>query len=269
MVLALASMLVIAQAQTPPPPKPPRDPLLRRAAALFDTLDFENARATYEKALSVRLANPDEVVEAYLGVGLCDATLGDELKARASFLKALAIKPDAQLEGAEISPRQRAPFDAARGETRGRPGLRVDHVPPPAWMPGAPLKLTAEVANDWQQLCAGARLLFRRAGAPAFEEAAASGPSPYVLSLPPMAEVDLEYFLQAVDARGSPLAQWHSAAAPYRLKVSATAVAEETPLYKKPWLWAIVGGLVAVGVTTAIVVTATQNPDYSVRTKPP
>jgi tetratricopeptide (TPR) repeat protein len=255
--------------QTAAAPKASRDPLLRRGAALFDTLDFENSRAAYERALSVRLANPDEVVEAYLGIGLCDATLGDDAKARDSFLKALALKPDAQLEGSDISPRQRAPFDAARAEVRGRPALRIDHVPPTNWVPGAPLKLTVEVANDWAQLNSGARLLFRREGAPSFEESAVNGPSPFTLSLPPMGEFNVEYYLQAIDARGSPIAQWHSASAPYRLKVTSTSVTEGTPLYKKPWLWAVVGGVVAAGVTVGIVAGVLQNPDYTVRTRPP
>jgi tetratricopeptide (TPR) repeat protein len=268
MLLVFAAVLVLAQAEAPAK-KPARDPLLRRGAALFDTLDFENARAAYERALSVRLGSSDEVVEAYLGVGLCESTLGNEPQAKAAFLKALAIKPDAQLEGADISPRQRAPFDAARGEARGRPGIRVDHSPPVAWMPGAPLKVVVEVANDWQQLVAGARVLFRREGQSVFEEIPSSGPPPYSMLVPPLGEGGLQYYVQAIDAHGSPLAQWRSAEAPHSLKLSPSAVAESAPLYQKPWLWVIVGGVVAAGITTAVLAGTLQQPDYQVKTRPP
>src|SRR4051812_38014575 len=124
MVLSFAILVALTQSPVEAKKPPPRDPLLRRGAALFDALDFEASRAAYERALSVRLGTVDELVEAYLGVGLCDATLGDDDQARQLFLRALAIKPDARLEGADISPRQRAPFDAARGEARGRTALR-------------------------------------------------------------------------------------------------------------------------------------------------
>src|SRR5688572_5552261 len=152
MVLTFSILVALAQAPAVAASEPAKaslkDPLLRRGAALFDTLDFDNAKVAYERALSVRLGSVDEVVEAWMGLGLCDATLGDDEKAKQSFLKALAIKPDARIEGADISPRQRAPFDAARAEARGRPAIRVDHVPPRAFPPGAPVKLTVSVDNE-------------------------------------------------------------------------------------------------------------------------
>ncbi len=259
----------VALLQTPDaaaPKAPPKDPLLRRGAALFDTLDFENARAMYERALSVRLGTPDEVVEAYMGLGLCDATLGDDDKAKQSFLKALAIKPDARIEGADISPRQRAPFDAARAEARGRPAIRVDHVPPRAFPPGAAVKLKVIVDNDWQQHVAGVRLELRRPQEP-WEEVAAGGQSPFELTTPALGAGQVEYYVQAIDARGSPIALWKSPEAPHRVGITDVVV-EETPVYKKPWLWAAVAGVVAAGVAAGVLAVTLQAPDYSIRTRP-
>jgi tetratricopeptide (TPR) repeat protein len=268
--MLLAGVLMSLLAQAPPPTvvKAPRDPLLRRGAALFDTLDFENAKAAYQRALEVRLANIDEVVEAYVGVGLCDATLGDLDGAKKAFLKALAIKPDAQLEGADISPRQRAPFDAARAEAGGKAAMRVDHVPPAAALPGAPIKLKLEVVNDWAQLVAGARLSFRREGQGRYDEVTQMGPPPYELSLPPSGVGQLEYHLQAIDARGNPVAQWRSPDAPNKLKISEVSVAEGTPLYKRPVLWIVVGGVLVAGAAASITAVYLQPPNYQVTTRP-
>jgi tetratricopeptide (TPR) repeat protein len=259
MILALVAVTLLSA---------PRDPLLRRGAALFDTLDFENAKAAYERALSVRLQSVDEVVEGYLGVGLCEATLGNDAAAKAAFLKALAVKPDAQLEGPDISPRQRAPFDAARAVAGGKPALRVDHVPPAAAAPGAPLKLRADVVNDWSSMAAGVRVLFRREGQGRYDEVTALAPGAYDVTLPPQGAGTLEYYVQAIDARGSPVAQWRAPDAPYKLKVTELAVAEGTPLYKKPWLWVIVGGVVVAGVVVGVTVAELQPPNYQITTRP-
>jgi tetratricopeptide (TPR) repeat protein len=262
---------LLAQAPQPPPAvvKAPRDPLLRRGAALFDTLDFENAKAAYERALQVRLASVDEVVEAYLGVGLCDATLGDLDGAKKAFLQALAVKPDAQLEGADISPRQRAPFDTARAEAASKGVMRIDHVPPAAALPGAPIKLKVEVVNDWAALVAGVRLSFRREGQGRYDEVTHMGPSPYELSLPPAGAGILEYHLQAIDARGNPVAQWRSPEEPNKLNISeVSAVAEGPPLYKRPVLWIIIGSVVVAGAAASITAVALQPPNYQVTTRP-
>jgi tetratricopeptide (TPR) repeat protein len=265
MVLTFSILVALAQAPAPAVVKPLKDPLLRRGAALFDALDFDNARAAYERALTVRLGSVDEVVEAWLGVGLCDATLGDDEKAKQAFLKALAIKPDAQLEGADISPRQRAPFDAARAEARGRPAIRVDHVPP-RMLPGAPATLVIKIDSDWQQLVAGARLVFRREGQ-AWEEVAENGASPFTLTMPPLGAGAVEYYVQAIDARGSPVALWRSPEAPHRLKLNEPGAEDGTAFYKRPWLWIAIGGAVVAGVAAGVIATQTQAPDYSVTTR--
>jgi len=267
MIVALLSLTLLTQA--PPPAKVTRDPLLRRGAALFDTLDFENAKASYERALQVRLASVEEVTEAYLGVGLCEATLGNNAAAKQAFLKALAMKPDAQLEGADISPRQRAPFDAARAEAGGKPALRVDHAPPQVAAPGSPLKLRADVVNDWATLVAGARLLFRREGQTRFDEVTFMGQAPYELGLPPAGSGTLQYYLQAIDARGSPVAQWRGPDQPATLKIGELGLAEGPPLYKRPVLWIIVGSVVVVGAAAGVTAAVLQpNPYYSVTTRP-
>ena len=265
-------MVVLAQAAPAAPaaakPPPARDPLLRRGAALFDTLDFENARAAYQRALSVRLGSVDELAEAYLGLGLCDATLGDDATAKEWFLKALAIKPDAQLEGADISPRQRAPFDVARSEARGRPAIRVDHAPPRAFPPGVPLKLGVTVDNDWLGLVAGVRVELRREGQ-AWEELAVQGASPFEVTLPPLGVGALEYYVQAIDGRGSPVAMWRSPVAPYPVKVvePGLVVEQEPALYRRPWVWAVVGGVVVAGVAAGVAASVLQAPEYQVKTQ--
>jgi hypothetical protein len=247
-------------------PATKRDPLLRRGAALFDALDFEAARASYERALTVRLGTVDEVVEAFIGVGLCDATLGDDDKAKQSFLKALAVKPDAQLEGADISPRQRAPFDAARTEARGRTAIRIDHVPPRSYPTGAPVTLTVQISSDWQQLVTGVRLVFRRQGQ-SWEEVAASGQSPFTVMLPPLGDGAVEYYVQAIGPGGSPVGLWRSPDAPLKVSIAEPGV-EAVPVYKQPWLWVVIGGAVAAGVASAVILNQTATPDYMVRTRP-
>jgi tetratricopeptide (TPR) repeat protein len=269
LILTFATVWVLAQAPAAEvKASPSRDPLLRRAAALFDTLDFENARATYQRALTVRLGSIDEVAEAYLGLGLCDATLGDDATAKEWFLKALAIKPDAQLDAADISPRQRAPFDVARSEARGRPAIRVDHAPPRAFPPGVPLKLSVTVDNDWLELVAGVRVALRREGQ-AWEELAVQGASPFEVTLPALGVGALEYYAQAIDGRGSPVSLWRSPVAPYQVKVvePGAAVEEAPAFYRRPWVWAVVGGVVAAGVAASVAASVLQAPEYQVKTQ--
>jgi hypothetical protein len=191
--------------------------------------------------------------------------LGNEEAARAAFVKALAIKPDARLEGADISPRQRAPFDAARSEAGGRAAIRVDHLPPKNFLAGAPVKLAVSVGNDSQELVVGVRLLFRREGQPTYEEVTYVGAKPYEVSLPPLGLGPLEYNLQAIDAHGSPVAQWRSIEDPQHVAISD--VTEGPPFYKRPWVWGVAGGVVVAAVVAGVLASTLQSPDYQVKTR--
>lgn len=237
-----------------------------RARRLNDELKFEEARAAYEQAANVRLASTDEVVAAYQGLGIAAATLGDEAAAREAFLRLLALRPDARLEGSDISPRQRAPFEAAQRFSKDKGPLRLEHDVAPSWPIGEPVAVRVDVSSDWLALVAGVRLNYRRAPG-AYQELAATGRRPYEILVPASPSGGVEYFLEAVDRHGCPLSTLGSADAPLRVAVVA-AEAPGAPLHRRPWLWVVVGALVAAGAT-ALVVSATRDATYRVETRPP
>jgi tetratricopeptide (TPR) repeat protein len=243
------------------------DPLLIRARALFNDLKFEEARAAFEQATSVRMATIDEVAAAYQGLGLVAATLGDEASARAAFMRLLAVKPLAELEGADISPRQRAPFDAARQIAQGKSQPRIEHVPLAAWPPNEPVSLHVDVTSDWLGIVHGVRLLFRR-GAGRYQELSVAGKAPFDVAVPPSPMGGVEYYLEAMDEHGCPLSNWKSAESPQKVRITFAELAVATPINKRPALWIGVGAVV-VAVLTIGVVTALQDPIYQVRSKTP
>ena len=246
-------------------PAAAEDPLLVRARALFNDLKFEEARGAYEQATSVRMATTDEVAAAYKGLGLVDATLGDEAGARTAFLRLLAVRPDADLEGTDISPRQRAPFDAAKQLAQGKSPPRIEHLPIPTWLPNQPVSLHADVTSDWLGIVHGVRLFVRSAPG-RFQELSVAGKAPFDVAVPPMLPGTVEYYLEATDEHGCPVSTWKTAEAPQSVRVTLP-VMTSTPIYKQPLVW-VGAGAVVVAIATVMIVTALQEPTYGVQTKP-
>jgi hypothetical protein len=256
--LWIVSTLAVAHTATA------EDPLLVRASSLFNDLKFEEAKTAYEQATSVRMATVEEVAAAYKGLGLVDATLGDEAGARTAFLHLLAIKPDAQLEGNDISPRQRAPFDAAKQLADGKPPLRIAHIPLPDWPANEAVSLHVDVTSDWLGIVHGIRLLLRTKQG-RFQEISVAGKAPFEVAVPPSLPGTVEYYLEATDEHGCPVSEWKSAKEPQSVRIALPEAA--TPIYKSPILWAGVGAVV-VAVATVLIVTSLQEPTYTVQTKP-
>jgi hypothetical protein len=250
-----------------------RDPLLVRAHSLYNDLKFEEARAAFEQAASVRMGSIDEVADAYLGLGLVDATLGDEVGARTAFLRLLAVKPEAQLEGNDISPRQRAPFDAAKLIAQGKSPPNIAHIPAGAWLPNQPTSMHVDVTSDWLGIVHGVRLLIRPkavaddggASSAHYQEISVAGKPPFDLAVPPLSAGAVEYYLEATDEHGCPVSSWKTAEAPQVVDVNPPLAG--TPIYKQPLVWVGVGAVV-VAVATVLIVTSLQEPTYGVQTRP-
>jgi hypothetical protein len=85
--------------------------------------------------------------------------------------------------------------------------------------------------------------------------------------VPPSAPSKVSYWIEAIDARGSPVATWRSARDPLKVEIE-DEVATAGPIYKRAWFWAAAGVVVA-GAATAIVFAATQEPVYRVQLQPP
>ncbi|MEZ4270197.1 MAG: tetratricopeptide repeat protein [Myxococcota bacterium] len=72
-------------------------------------------------------------------------------------------------------------------------------------------------------------------------------------------QLSIEYFVVVLDTRGNEVAKFGTANAPMR----AVLTYEPPPAwYKKPWIWAAVGGVVAVGIGVGVYV-VTRPPEHS------
>lgn len=236
-----------------------RGDLVARGEKLVDDLRFEEALEVLSAALLRAGQDPARRARVYELLGYTYLALGREPEAEAAYRALLALRPDYR-PGPELSPRFRRFVEQvrARWEQEGRPGVALspvtlEHRSPPRAERGKPLELQVGVTDPSARV---ARVVlawrpgddlestFRRVEATRrgdrFEvQVPADGVRPPFL----------EYYFEALDAQGLPVAARGDAAAPLRVSVPAP---EQGGLLTKWWFWATVGVAVAGGVTAAV-----------------
>ncbi len=234
--------------------------LVRRGAKLVDALRFEDALQVLSAALLRSGQDEARRVRIYELLGYTYLALGREAEAEAAYRALLALRPDYR-PPADLSPRFRT-FVAKvreRWEAEGRPGrtlapVSLRHRSPPRARRKAPLTLEvtaddpshriARVVLAWR---AGDELdsTFRRLETQRHEHRfTATIPAEGVR--PPF----VEYYFEALDAQGLPVAARGDAAAPLRVAVPAP---EQGGLLSRWWFWAAVGAVAVGGAITAAV----------------
>jgi len=255
---------------------------LRLAQTFLRDGQLADAASTADRLLHEPDNGRELLAEAYVVRGRTAARLGDALGAEAQFRRALELRPSAELTDAV--PAESAAFEAAR-RTVAPGGLRLVQAPIGEVPAGKPSEIALTVEGDSEQMVATLELGYRRGdggafvttrapygpigtpgpasnGASASSPALASGPRAAALVIPAaalMAGTHVEYWVRALNAQGSVLAESGTATLPFRLQVAAPAIAAgggagapaATPWFKRWWVWTIVGA-VAIGGGAAV-----------------
>ena len=236
-----------------------QNPLIERGIGEYDEVRFEEALQTLSAAL-VRSGNTSaEQGQIYRYLALTYLSLGRQEEASGAWRALLGLAPDTQA-GSEISPRFRAFFDGVRTqwEADGRPGtapmrpVAIAHSSPPQAVRGTSVSLTATLEDPDHRARSlvlayrqGSDAVFRRIDCTRGSDGTYSATIPGNDVSPPL----VEYYFEAVDAGGLPLASRGDVAAPLRIAVPAPG----RPIEEEPAFWGILGGsLVAVGLAIGL-----------------
>lgn len=261
LLVALATLPSLALAQDgAASPVAPETSLIERGQQQYDDLLYAEALQTLSAAL-VRVGNStDDQATIYRLLAFTYFFLTRNEEAAGAYRSLLAIRPEFE-PSAEESPRAREFFAGVRQqwETDGRPGLpppapvTVTHRSPAQAERTRPVHLRAEVEDPGGRVSSlvlayrqGTSAIFRRIDT-AREGNAFTATIPGRDVRPPL----VEYYFEALDATGLPLASRGDVAAPLRIAVPAPS----NSIFSQWWFWVgaavIVGGAVTVGVLLA------------------
>ncbi|HJK96286.1 MAG TPA: tetratricopeptide repeat protein, partial [Polyangiaceae bacterium LLY-WYZ-14_1] len=247
-----------ARRETAPPGSGGRasggNPLVRQGVQEVDELRYEQAVQTLSAAL-IRAGNTEAEERAiYRSLAYAYFALGRLEEAEGAFRRLLAVAPDAQRLDPALSPRVRAFFTgvASRWVGDGRPGspppapVRIVHRSPPRSERDADLDLTAVLEDPQGRVSRlalayreGTREVFRRLDMRPREEGGFVATVPGDDVRPPF----VEYYVEALDDSGLPVAATGDVAAPLRVTVPEP----EPGLAQQWWFWVAVGAVAVAG----------------------
>lgn len=236
-----------------------QNPLIERGMGEYDEVRFEEALQTLSAAL-VRTGNtPSEQQQIYRYLALTYLALGRQEEASGAWRALLGLAPTTET-GSEMSPRFRTFFDGVRAqwEADGRPGtaparpVSIAHRSPPQADRGTSVTLEATIDDPDRRAASlvlayrqGSSAVFRRVDCTRNAEGAFTATIPGNDVSPPL----VEYYFEAVDAAGLPLASRGDVAAPLRIAVPAPG----RPIEEEPAFWGILAGsAVAVGLAIGL-----------------
>ncbi|MCB9596382.1 MAG: tetratricopeptide repeat protein [Sandaracinaceae bacterium] len=241
-----------------------QNPLIRQGQEQYDELRFEEALQTLSAAL-VRSGNTaQQYATIYRLLAFTYLALGREEEASGAYQSMLPLDPDHTL-GDEVAPRTRQFFDNVRTEwdAAGRPGtaspetpgasVEIRHRSPPEAERETEVPLTANVEDPGSRV-SQLVLAYRQGTSAVFTrlDTVLEGDGAYHATIPAsdVAPPLVEYYFEALDAQGLPIAARGDVAAPLRIAVPEPGgnVLEEW------WFWTIIGVVVAGGIVAAILI---------------
>lgn len=251
LTLAVALLASTAEAQ---------NPLIARGQEEYAELRFEEALQTLSAAL-VRAGNSRaQQATIYRLLAFTYLALGREEEAAGAYRYMLPIDPEF-VPGEDVAPRTREFFGEVREqwEAEGRPGsgppppVAIQHRSPAEAVRGEAVELTAEVEDPAERV-AQLVLAYRQGTEAVFERLGATprGGS-YTATIPgdAVAPPLVEYYFEALDQQGLPLAARGDVAAPLRIAVPAPGGGN---VLEEWWFWTIIGVVVAGGIVASIVI---------------
>jgi hypothetical protein len=246
--------------------------LIQRGSDLFDDQQYEESIQTLSAALLRPGTSKAEKIETYRLLAYNYITLKRTEEADAAVRGLLSLDESFHLKSSE-SPRFRDFFEATRKkwEAEGKPGkvddsaargdkpVTIQHASPAQVKPGTTVKLSGEI-DDPDSRVRGVELNFRQGDEGKFLTVdAAYSMGAFRVQIPPSAVKPpfVEYYLQAIDKGGLPVAARGDAASPLRVVVPAPA---SGGVLSSPWFWVPVGVVVVGGaIATALILSSSKS----------
>lgn len=257
-----------------------RGDLIGTGKQLFDDQRYEESIQTLSAALLRPGASRDERMEVYKYLAYNYLVLSQMEEAEAAVRGLYVLSPDFTLPDTE-SPRFRTFFDDVmqRWVEEGRPGVEetrapfapptIKHVSPAEWESGRPVRIAGQIVDPGHRAGtvmiryrAGVKGKFRRLEA-RISQGAFRASIPGSAVKPPL----LEYYIEAVDDAGLPVASRGDAAAPMRIAVPD--IAQSASIFSSPWFWVAAAAVVAGGVTGAVLLTDSPSEGPGPSPQPP
>ena len=261
---SLVLVVTMSLAVAPAAAQQRANPLIRQGQQQYDDLEFEQALQTLSAAL-IRAGNSaSQNTTIYRLLAFTYLALSREEEAAGAYRSLLAIEPDF-VPGADVAPQTRSFLERVKTawDAEGRPGFQtrppapvtVRHRSPAQAERGTEVALEATVDDPdnrvrslvfaYHQGASEAedREVFRRI------DGVRDG-STYRATLPAdaIAPPLVEYYLEALDANGLPVAGRGDVSAPLRIAVPAPGGS----IFASPWFWIITGVVVAGAVITTV-----------------
>jgi tetratricopeptide (TPR) repeat protein len=274
LVVALAVAVAVAAPAFADNPQDAVRARMTEGEQRYQEQEYRAAIEAFDAVVHDPVATRDERARAYEYLGMSWLILGKKPKARAAFEELLAIDPHYTLSDPSHSPKLREFFEDVRSSFvpgyggRAEGEAELEHAAPTGATAGRPLELEVVVIRN-PQLVRTVTLQARRQGLITFDAAPMRGEGGryHVSYTPPRDVVDytLEYYVEARDERGRVVARVASPQRPIPLAVHGVpAVTGPTPWYKRWYVWAAVGAVVAGGaIAGAVVGTAERAPKGS------
>lgn len=249
--------------------------LIQRAAELFDDQQYEESIQTLSAALLRPGSSTKEKTEIYRLLAYNYITLKRTEEADAAVRGLYVLDESFSLPASE-SPRFRDFFDATKKKwiEEGKPGktdssgeggatdqIKITHTSPAEVPPGTQIKLSGSV-DDPKGRVRGVQLAYRAGAKGKFVIVAGTYTLGKFNAQIPAKDVKsplVEYYLEAVDNGGLPIASRGDAAAPLRIVVPEP---QKSSIFTSPAFWVPVGVVVvgvAVGVPVGVALLSQKN----------
>ena len=239
---------------------PARDDLARGKQALAQ-FQVDDALAALDAAAKAGpLAYADNVT-LWEQRGIAEAYLEHADRAAAAFDVLLALDPG-HLLSYTLSPKATFVFERSRAAAGARGAPTLDVTWPHGLQVGAPVPVDVDVVADPRGALARASLFVRRRGEPSWRAVDLDLPKPggfRRVTLPAIElhqAASLDVYLRAFDRDGNEVLSWADPARPREIPLAYTP---PSPWWKRWWIWAAAGSVVAIG-TGAAVYAATRSP---------
>jgi len=237
--------------------------VLARATVALAEFRVDDALALLERARNEGPYSHADYVKLYEQLGIAYAYLEREADATAAFEMLLGLDPG-HLLSYTLSPKATFLFERVRRKVRAQtpPALQVTW--PHGLSVSRPVPLDVEVIADPAGFLRRATLHLRTRGAAEYRLVDLRLPPPgaYKRMLVPAPHTKrpdvLELYLTAYDERGNEVLVWPAQQRTREISLSYQA---PTPWYRKWWIWAITGGVLAVGTGTVVYIAGRDLPD--------
>jgi hypothetical protein len=260
-------------AAAPPRPLPSADAqtietYLARGQKLFDDQEYAGAIQTLAPVTRDVRATRAQRLRALELIALAEFIRNDRAAARATFERILDIDPGYQLRDTSGSPQLRAFFETLKSQLipnyDPKAGADLEHAAPTAGSAGSPIEIHVSVTrgNVFDLYVAT-----RRRGELTYATSALSprGDNRWHTRLtpPPSARpYVLEYYVEARDAGGAPIARIANPDQP--LEIALASGGTSTSSSSRPWYgrWYVYAGAVgAAALLGGVIVATTRGPD--------